>query len=73
MAAGPGKYDAECNAAMEQTQAEGVILLVFHGRFGSGFSAHLPTELLLNLPDILRKLADDVERDLPNTLRPFAN
>jgi hypothetical protein len=38
MAMGPGKYDAACTAARLATDAEAVVLVVFNGRGGHGFS-----------------------------------
>jgi hypothetical protein len=38
MAAGPGKYEAACRAARCQTGGRAVVVLVFDGDEGSGFS-----------------------------------
>jgi len=59
---GPGKYDGAATAAREDTQALGVILIVFQGKDGHGFSAQLPPEILLTVPAILRNVADQIER-----------
>ena len=58
---GPGKYDEECTTAREATEAEGVILLVFNGSKGSGFSAQVSAELLLRIPAILHSVANQIE------------
>jgi hypothetical protein len=66
MAEGPGKYDTVCTNVRLVTRARGVVLLVFDGDYGSGFSAQLPAE-----PDALRKMVralretlEQMERDL---------
>lgn len=60
---GPGKYDAACSRARIDTKAEGVLLIVFNGEHGQGFSAQLTLPLLLTVPTILREVADRIERD----------
>jgi len=61
---GAGKYDALCTAVRDQTQAtEGVIVLVFGGEQGDGFSMQATLELTMNLPTILRDLANKIEKD----------
>lgn len=61
MALGPGKYDPECTELREQTKAQGVILMVFGGTKGDGFSCQASPELTLALPRILRCIASDIE------------
>jgi hypothetical protein len=61
MAFGPGKYDDLATEARTKAQAEGVIVLVFNGRLGGGFSAQLTPELTLQIPRILRQMADEIE------------
>jgi hypothetical protein len=65
MAIGPGKYDAACTAAREATGARGVILIVFGGKLGDGFSAQLelPVAALVKIPAVLRTVADSIEAD----------
>jgi hypothetical protein len=63
MTQGPGKYDEACTEARMRTQAAGVVLIVFRGARGSGFSVQAVPELLLDLPQILRAMADGIERD----------
>ena len=60
---GEGKYDRECTEAREATGAEGVLLIAFNGRHGSGFSAQVPPELVAVIPDTLRQVADQIEAD----------
>jgi hypothetical protein len=61
MPVGPGKYDADCTEIRERTKAEGVLLAVFGGEKGSGFSVQAPFELTVGLPEILRDLARQIE------------
>lgn len=63
MALGPGIYDDHATRIMRQTRAEGVILLVLRGNLGSGFSAQLTTEGLMGMPEMLRRMADQIEND----------
>lgn len=63
MTHGPGKYDDATTAARLSTDALGVALIVIGGRAGSGFSVQGPPELLLDLPTLLRDLADQIESD----------
>ncbi len=61
MAFGPGRYDKETTQVREQTKAQGVVVIVFGGEYGDGFSAQLPLALTLTLPRVLRQVADDIE------------
>jgi len=63
MAIGPGKYDSLCTRVREETGAEGVILIVFGGKLGGGFSMQASPELTAATPAILRRVAADIERD----------
>lgn len=62
---GAGKYDAICTAAREAAKARGAILIVLEGEHGGGFSAQLPLEDTQRIPETLRKIADEIERDGP--------
>jgi hypothetical protein len=64
MPVGPGKYDEYCSKVREETKAEGVLLAVFGGEKGSGFSVQAPFELTVGLPEILRDLARQIEKSL---------
>lgn len=66
MTLGPGKYDDACTAVRVALKARGVALIVFGGYSGSGFSVQGPLELQRTLPDRLRLMADQIERDLAN-------
>jgi hypothetical protein len=65
MAWGPGKYDLEVTQLRESTQAEGIILIVLGGNRGEGFSSQLTLPALLAMPQILRTIADQIERSGP--------
>ena len=58
---GAGKYDDVATEARLKTQARGVMLMVFDGTHGGGFSAQLPPDLLLTMPAILREVAKQIE------------
>jgi hypothetical protein len=62
MALGPGKYDPECTEVMVAHHAEAVILIVIRGSRGSGFACQSTPELTAALPQILRTVADEIER-----------
>lgn len=60
MALGAGKYDALTTQVREQTHARGVILLVFDGDEGSGFSCQTDAIVLARLPAILEDIAKEI-------------
>lgn len=62
---GPGKYDGEATLVRIRTNATAVIIVVVDGNKGSGFSIQAPLEFTRELPQILRGLASDVEKMLP--------
>ena len=71
MAHGPGKYDAECTKIQQETQAEGVLLIVIKGNKGSGFSVAAQLEVLAAIPAILRETIVQIENDMtPPRSRP---
>jgi hypothetical protein len=59
---GPGKYDDLCTQARDAAKAQGAILLILGGEHGSGFSAQLPAQTTLRIPEFLRDVADGIER-----------
>lgn len=62
MPLGPGKYDNLCTVARQTAKAETVVLIVLGGEYGQGFSCQTSNPMdLLTLPDILRKVARDIE------------
>lgn len=64
---GPGKYDDVCTQAREAAKAEGAIVLIFNGQHGQGFSCQLPPELMPAVPDMLRFIAEEIEKSPPLT------
>jgi hypothetical protein len=64
MSVGPGKYDSFATSVREATKAQGVILIVYEGYLGSGFSCQLPLEQVLEVPRVLRQMADQIEADM---------
>jgi hypothetical protein len=61
MALGPGKYDSVCVEVWEKTKADGVVLIVFGGDRGHGFSVVADAVTIALLPDILRNTAKQIE------------
>lgn len=59
----PGKYDPECEAAYKATEAKGVMLLVIDGKHGNGFSAILRGEMVVKVPVLLRRMAQEIENE----------
>lgn len=64
MAVGPGKYDDILTEARRKAGAHGAILLVLDGSQGGGFACQITPEQSLQLPALLRGIADPVERDV---------
>jgi hypothetical protein len=64
MALGPGKFDDLATLVREQASALGVIVVVIDAPAGSGFSIQATPEVTARLPELLRYLADEIERDL---------
>ena len=66
MALGPGKYDDVCTMVRQQVGiggdvlAGGVIVIVFGGNKGSGFSCQADPATTLALPDILERVARQI-------------
>jgi len=63
---GPGIYDEDLTEIRENLDAKGAILIVIEGKKGSGFSCQISKLVTLNLPSILRQLADQIEKDIAN-------
>lgn len=72
MALGAGKYDHETTLLREVTGAEGVMLIVLGGNAGNGFSVQASAAVQARLPELLRTIAGEIERDLPAVLREMA-
>jgi methylmalonyl-CoA mutase cobalamin-binding subunit len=61
---GPGRYDDLATEVREKAAAEGVMVIVFGGNKGPGFSAQLPAHILIAVPQILRDVANQIERQM---------
>jgi hypothetical protein len=59
---GAGKYDDLCTEIREKTKARAVLLVVFDGTKGQGFSLQTDLITLAALPRILRVLAEEIEQ-----------
>lgn len=57
---GPGKYNAEAGAVRQSVGGE-VLLIVIGGSKGTGFEVAASVETLAKLPEILRRVAADIE------------
>ena len=66
MPEGPGNYDDLCTAARQTAEAEAALLIIFVGNKGTGFSAQVPPHLIEFVPAILRDVANEIEKSLPN-------
>jgi hypothetical protein len=65
MATGPGKYDYEATKVMLSADAKAAIIIVLDGNRGSGFSCQFSDPLLMEtVPEILRRVADQIESDV---------
>ena len=58
-----GVYDDLCTMVRDITNAEGVVLIVFEGDKGSGFSIQARLSLGLKLPGILEKMAAELRKE----------
>jgi hypothetical protein len=61
---GPGKYDDEATLVMQSAHASGVIVIVIGGDRGEGFSIQATLSVSLQLPKILRDMADQLDPDV---------
>ena len=62
-----GKYDVLVTDVRERTLARGVLLIILDGVHGNGFSAQIEGSLVVDVPGILRKLADEIEASFQTT------
>lgn len=68
MALGPGKYDDVCTMVTEQVGIDvrggGVIVIVFGGNRGNGFSCQADLATTLALPDVLEEVARQIRESV---------
>ena len=67
MARGSGAYDDLAVHVRETAKARAAIVIVLGGNKGNGCSVQKEVGLVLPLPALLRKLADDIESDTSGT------
>lgn len=60
---GPGKYDDLCTEIMKKVMAQGVIVIIRDGDKGSGFSCQGTMQFIVDIPNALRMVADQIEAD----------
>lgn len=62
---GDGRYDEACTIARMHAQAHTALLVIAGGKFGQGFTIQTtrPEQLVL-MPQALRSVADEIERQL---------
>lgn len=60
---GKGVYDDAASVARQSTKGKAVILIVFDGEHGNGFSAQLSAEYMIRVPSVLRTVAAQIEQD----------
>jgi hypothetical protein len=69
MAIGPGKYDDICTMVRERVgigdKGGGVIVIVFGGNRGNGFSCQADLATTLALPEVLEETARQIRRSHP--------
>jgi hypothetical protein len=67
MTEGPGKYDDVATIVRVTTMSKAVIVVVFEGIFGSGFSVQSEgSDMTKEMPYILRQMAEQIEKDFEN-------
>jgi hypothetical protein len=59
---GAGRYDDECTVARTSANATGVLLMVFDGNRGTGFSVQATEAIVNSLPEILDDLAAEIRK-----------
>jgi hypothetical protein len=65
MTIGAGKYDYLATEVREKAQAEGVIVIIWNGNKGQGFSAQFADPVLMrHVPNMLRDVAMQMEIDI---------
>jgi len=60
---GPGKYDDVTTMVRALTEAQAVVLMVIDGNQGNGFSVQAYDDIVIDLPALLRTMADEIEKE----------
>ena len=63
MSVGPGKYDDILTLAMADSRAAAAILVIIEGHRGSGFGVQCTPGWEIDIPRLLRTMADQIEKD----------
>lgn len=72
MPLGPGKYDEICTTVREAVSAVGVIVIVFGGTHGSGFSVQAYDELKPEaIADVLEDIVRQMREEVPIVVCPW--
>ena len=61
MPRGPGKYDDMATLVRERVEAKAVVVIVFEGNRGNGFSIQIAAPMRLNLAPMLRHMAEEID------------
>ncbi len=69
---GPGKYDELLIESLKKVKALRGVLIVLDGEKGPGFSAKLADVDFIKMPNTLRNIANQIEKD-HNDLRTVEN
>lgn len=59
---GAGKYDDQCKLVRMSTKADSVLVMVFDGDRGTGFSVQASAAVIALLPEILEDMATEIRR-----------
>jgi hypothetical protein len=66
---GPGKYDDLCKQIKDSTKAKGLLLVILDGDRGTGASCKMDFEIVKQMPNILRAVADEMEQGTNQLLK----
>jgi hypothetical protein len=59
---GAGKYDDECKLVRMSTRADSVLVMVYDGDRGTGFSVQASASVIDVLPEILESMAAEIRK-----------
>jgi hypothetical protein len=60
---GASKYDGECQALQEATSGKLVLIMIVDGNKGNGIACRGLPSLIVQVPQLLRQYADQLERE----------
>jgi hypothetical protein len=73
MAKRDGKYDEEANELQRGLDADAVIVIVVGGERGNGVSLRADLQTMMQLPEVLRTIAGQIEADIAMELAERSN